>query len=228
MKNYYTLILAGVALAATATASQAAEPLKVQVGAASEYTGKGLGKSDGNTAAFGSVRWNVGKGFYLNAFASEAASSKGADAEVILSGGYEREFGDTSIDVMVMHRKLTGETNGVDSAYWEYQADVSRDFGKRFSGRLRVNYSSEAYGSADEAWWVEAQGSFKITSADKLTVAYAQRRLDRGVEYDAWNIGVKHKFSKAVSGDLRWYDTDGHEFGERYEGRLVAQLAVNF
>jgi uncharacterized protein (TIGR02001 family) len=227
MSNRSTLLLAALALSATATVSHAA-PLDIEVGAASEYTGKGLGKSDGDTAAFGQVRWNVANGFYVSAFASEAASSKGADAEVILSGGYERKFGDVAVDLRAMHRELTGEKFGVDSAYWEYQADVSRNFGKSFSGRLRVNYSPEAYGAADENWWVEVQGGYKLTPSDKVTVAYGQRRPDRGVDYDAWNVGVKHKFSPKVAGDLRWYDTDGHQYGKRYEGRLVAALTVNF
>ncbi|MDO9338284.1 MAG: hypothetical protein EON95_07410 [Caulobacteraceae bacterium] len=227
MSKLALLIISAATLAVTASASQAAD-VSGQVGLASQYLGKGLGKSDEEPALFGSGRWNVAEGFYASAFASQAASSRGADAEVILTGGYEHEFGEVAVDVQVMRREMTGETNGVDSAYWEYQADVSRDFGERFSARLRVNYSADTYGAADEAWWVEAQGGFKLTPSDKLTVAYAQRRLDRGADYDAWNIGVKHKFNKTVSADLRWYDTDGHDLGERYEGRLVAALTLSF
>ena len=205
----------------------AADPVTGQIGIASEYIGKGLGKSDEDPAVFGSVRWQT-NGFYANGFASQAASTKGADAEVIVAAGYERDIGDWGVDVQVMHRQMTGETNGVDSGYVEFQGDVSRDLTDHVSARVRVNYSPDTYGSGDAAWWSEAQATFKLTSADKLSVAYGVRRVDNGSDYNAWNIGVKHKFTPAVAGDLRWYDTDEHDLGSRYEGRLVASLSYSF
>ena len=221
---------AGLMIAAasvTCAGSAAADPITGQVGIASEYLGKGLGKSDEDPAAFGSVRWQT-NGFYANGFVSQAASTKGADAEVILSAGYERDIGDWGLDVQVMHRQMTGETNGVDSGYIEIQGDVSRDLTDHLSARLRVNYSPDTYGAADAAWWSEAQATFKLTSADKLSIAYGVRRVDNGSDYNAWNIGVKHKFTPAIAGDLRWYDTDEHALGSRYEGRLVASLSYSF
>lgn len=204
-----------------------ADPVSGQIGIASEYLGKGLGKSDEDPALFGSVRWES-NGFYANGFASQAASSKGSDAEAIVAVGYENEIGGWSFDNQIMYREMLNETNGVDSGYFEWQGDVSRDLNDHLSARLRLNYSPDTYGGGDEAWWTEAQATLKLTSRDKLSVAYAQRRIDNGTDYDAWNIGVKHKFSPAISGDLRWYDTDGHEFGSRYEGRLVASVAYSF
>lgn len=225
LARYSALLLATACLVAGAPAI--ADPVSGQVGVASEYTGKGLGKSDEEPAVFGSVRWQT-NGFYLNGFASEAASTRGADAEVIVAAGYEREFGDWGVDVQVMHRQMTGETNGVDSGYLEFQADVSRDLTDRLSARMRVNYSPDTYGSTDAAWWSEAQLTFKLTSTDKLSVAYGQRRVDNGSDYDAWNVGVKHKFTPAIAGDLRWYDTDEHDLGSRYDSRLVASLSYSF
>jgi uncharacterized protein (TIGR02001 family) len=204
-----------------------ADPITGQVGVASEYVGKGLGKSNEDPAVFGSVRWQT-NGFYANGFFSQADSSRGADAEVIIAAGYERDFGDWGLDAQVMHRQLTGETNGVDSSYVEFQADLSRDLTDRLSARMRVNYSPDGYGAADTAWWSEAQTTFKLTSKDKLSAAYGLRRVENGTDYDAWNIGVKHKFTPAISGDLRWYDTDGHDLGSRYDGRLVASVSLSF
>ncbi|WGM39904.1 TorF family putative porin [Caulobacter sp. NIBR1757] len=198
-----------------------------KVGLASQYLGKGLGKSDEDPAFNGSVRWTQ-DGFYADAFVSQAASTRDAESEVILTGGYVAEFGGFDLDSQLLYREMTGEENGIDSGYFEAQFDLSRDFGKTFSGRLRVNYSPDTYGATDEAWWVEAQGGAKIYDGGKLTAAYGLRRTENGTDYDAWNIGVKHKFTKAISGDLRWYDTDGHDFGERYEGRLVAALTYSF
>ncbi len=216
-------VVFGMAIAAPAMAGD----ISGKVGLASQYLGKGLGKSDQDPAVSAALRWTEG-GFYADAFYSQAASSRGADSEVIMTGGYVAEFGEYELDSQLLYREMIGEENGVDSGYFEAQFDLSRDFGKTFSGRMRVNYSPDTYGSTDEAWWIEAQGGAKLGDNDKVTVAYGLRRTENGTDYDAWNIGVKHKFTKAFSGDLRWYDTDGHEFGERYEGRLVAALTYSF
>lgn len=216
-------VVFGMAIAAPATAGD----ISGKVGLASQYLGKGLGKSDEDPAVSAALRWTEG-GFYADAFYSQAASSRGANSEVIMTGGYVAEFGEYELDSQLLYREMIGEENGVDSGYFEAQFDLSRDFGKTFSGRMRVNYSPDTYGSTDEAWWIEAQGGAKLGDNDKVTVAYGLRRTENGTDYDAWNIGVKHKFTKAFSGDLRWYDTDGHEFGERYEGRLVAALTYSF
>lgn len=222
-------LAAGSLLAASPAAASAGDPDPItgQIGIASEYTGKGLGKSNEDPAAFASVRWQP-NAFYVNAFISEATSSRGADSEFILSAGYERELGDWDVDVNVMHRQMIGETNGVDSSYVEVQGDISRALTDHISARFRVNYSPDGYGATEEAWWTEAQVTFKLTSNDKLSVAYGLRRLDGGNDYDAWNVGVKHKFTPAISGDLRWYDTDSHELGSRYDGRLVASISYSF
>ncbi len=216
-------VVFGMAIAAPAMAGD----ISGKVGLASQYLGKGLGKSDEDPAVSASLRWTEG-GFYADAFYSQAASSKGANSEVIMTGGYVAEFGDYELDSQLLYREMIGEDNGVDSGYFEAQFDLSRDFGKTFSGRMRVNYSPDTYGATDEAWWIEAQAGAKLGDNDKVTVAYGVRRTENGTDYDAWNIGVRHKFTKAFSGDLRWYDTDGHEFGERYEGRLVAALTYSF
>lgn len=223
-----TLIVGSALTVSPAVASQAdPDPITGQIGIASQYIGKGLGKSDGDPAAFGSVRWQ-NSGFYVSGFISQATSSRGADAELILSAGYARDLGDWDVDVVVMHRQMTGETNGVDSGYVEFQGDLSRPLTSRLSARLRINYSADTYGTAEAAWWTEAQATFQLTSKDRLSAAYGLRRVDGGSDYDAWNIGVKHKFTPAISGDLRWYDTDSHDLGDRYDGRLVAALTYSF
>ncbi|ADL00430.1 TorF family putative porin [Brevundimonas subvibrioides] len=224
---YLSSALVAGATALTCAAPALADPITGQVGIASQYIGKGLGKSDEEPAVFGSVRWSA-NGFYVSAFESEAASSKGANAEVIATAGYATDIQDWGIDVQVMHRQMIGETNGVDSGYVEFQGDISRDLTDHISARMRVNYSADTYGSGEAAWWSEAQASLKLTSTDKLSIAYGIRRVDNGSDYNAWNIGVKHKFSPAIAGDLRWYDTDEHDLGSRYEGRLVASISYSF
>lgn len=221
-----SLVTCAAVFAAQSAAAQEVE-VEGRIGLASEYVGKGLGKSDGELAPFAEIGASL-NGFYVNAFVSDAASSRGADAEVILAAGWAGEVQGFDVDAQVMHREMLGEVSGFDSVFTEYQVDVSRDFGAGWAGRLRVNYSSDGYGPSEEAWWVEAQATVRLTGSDKLSFAVAERTVDNGSDYTAWNVGVRHRFTSEISGDLRWYDTDAHELGDRYDGRLVAALTYSF
>lgn len=210
-----------VSLAPTAAHAQS---VSGQIAVASEYVGKGLGKSAGEPSISGSVELESGA-FYASAFASSADLSSGAHAEIVTAVGYRPEFAGFTLDVSVVNRDLPGVVAGYDRNYWEYQADASRKLGP-VSTRLRVNYTPDGAGGTREAWWTELQGGLALDGRTKATAALAERRADGGAEYLAWNAGVKRKLTDQVSLDVRWYDTDGHSFGEAYEGRLVAALTL--
>ncbi len=204
----------------------AAQDFNWQVGVASEYIGKGVGKSNGEVAPFGSVEVGAGE-VYASVFASTAEISSGADAETVTTIGWRPTVGDVKFDLAVLNRDLPGTRAGVDSNYFEYQADATRAFG-RVNTRLRVNYSPDGFAATQEAWWIELQGSVALDSKTKASIAVADRSADGGAEYTAWNAGVKRKLTDNISLDVRWFDTDGHDFGEPYEGRLVGSLSISF
>lgn len=219
-------LLAGLFAACLCPTAAASQSVTGQIAVASEYVGKGAGKSAGDPSVSGSIQVEGGA-FYASAFASSADLSSGAHAEVITAVGYRPEFAGFAFDVSVMNRDLPGARSGYDSNYWEYQADASRKIGP-VSTRLRVNYTPDGAGGAQEAWWVELQGGVAIDRKTKFTAAVADRSSDGGAEYVAWNVGVKRKLADNLALDVRWYDTDGHRFGEPYEGRLVGSLAFSF
>lgn len=204
----------------------AAQSISGQVGVASQYVGKGAGKSDENPAVSGSIELEVGD-FYVSGFASSADISSGAHAEVITAVGYRTTLAGVKFDAQVMNRDLPGSRAGIDKNYWEYQVDASRKFGP-VSTRFRVNYTPDGFSATQEAWWIELQGTVALDGKTKASAAIADRSADGGAEYVAWNMGVKRALTDAVSADLRWYDTDGHSLGETYEGRLVAALTYAF
>lgn len=220
------LVAAAAVAAALLPAASAAQEFSGQVGVASEYVGKGVGKSNGEPSVFGSAEVES-HGFYASVFASTAELSNGADSEIITAVGWRPEAAGFDFDFQVMNRDLPGARPGTDSNYWEYQADASRKIGP-VSTRLRVNYTPDGNGATREAWWVEAQGSVALSKSTKASAAIADRSADGGAEYVAWNAGVKHKLTDAVALDVRWYDTDGHSYGEAYEGRLVGSLSLSF
>lgn len=196
-----------------------------QIGLASEFIGKGIGKSNGELSPFVSVEIESGAA-YASVFVASAELSQGADAEIISAIGYRPEVGSVSLDLSVINRDLPGTRAGVDSNYFEYQVDASRKFGP-VSTRLRVNYTPDGFGATREAWWTELQGSLAVGTATKLSAAIADRTADGGAGYAAWNIGAKHRIGDQVTLDLRYFGTDSSQISESYEDRIVASISVS-
>lgn len=196
-----------------------------EVGVASQYVGKGLGKSDGDPSLFAGVEARSG-GFYAKVWASSAANAQGSDAEIISTVGYQTRVSGTGLNLSILNRDLPGARLGVDENYFEFQGDVSRRLGP-VNTRLRVNYTPDGYAATEEAWWVELNGTVAVNAATRVSAAIANRAAENGADYNAWNIGVNRKLVDNMSLDVRWYDTDGHARGETYEGRLVAALTFS-
>lgn len=218
-------VLSAGFLALAAGSASAEDGVSVQLGVASEYVGKGLGKSDEEPAVSGSIEYSR-SGVYASLFASTAKLSQGSDAEILTTIGYRFEAAGTGFDLSVINRDLPGTRKGVDANYTEYQADASRKFGP-VSTRFRVNYTADGFAATQEAWWIELQGGVALDKLTRATVAVADRSADGGAEYTAWNMGVKRKLGDRFALDVRWYDTDGHRYGASYEGRLVAGLTFS-
>lgn len=219
------LSFALVSTAALAGGAQA-QSIGVDVGVASQYVGKGLGKSGGDIAPFAKIEVEH-NALYANLFVSSASGAQGFDSEIITMAGWRPQAAGFAFDLGVMNRELPGTRAGVDSNYWEYQADASRKLGP-VATRLRVNYSPDGFAATKEAWWVELQGAVSAGPRTKASAAIADRSADGGADYRAWNAGVKHKLTDALALDLRWYDTDSHELGDNYDGRLVAAATYSF
>ena len=224
-------LIAGFAAAVGFTSAAQAQSFDAlefdaQIGVASQYIGKGLGKSAGDPSVNGSVEVSSGA-FYASFFATTAKLTQGSDAEIVSVIGWRPEAAGYKFDLSVVNRDLPGTRDGVDANFWEYQADASRKLGP-VSTRLRVNYTPDGFAGTKEAWWVELQGTVSVGPKTKASAAIADRTADGGAEYAAWNVGVKHKLTDKLAADLRWYDTDSHALGENYDGRLVGALTYAF
>ncbi|HBV12426.1 MAG TPA: hypothetical protein DEB60_04790, partial [Brevundimonas sp.] len=135
VRGLCTAALVAIACAADPATAQSVEGRwSGQLGLASEYVGKGLGKSAGDPSLNGTLEASYGD-LYGSVFASTANLSQGSDAEIITALGWRPRAAGFAFDLSVMNRDLPGTRAGVDANYWEYQADVARRFG-RVSGRL--------------------------------------------------------------------------------------------
>jgi len=220
------MALAALSASMLATSASADDLINVQLGVASEYLGKGIGKSNDKPSVSGSIEI-AHSGFYANLFAASAELSQGADSEIVTSIGYRNTVAGFGVDMGIVNRELPGNRAGVDSNYTEFQTDLSRKFGG-VSTRLRVNYTDDGYAATQEAWWVELQAGISLDTKTKATAAVEDRSAEGGAEYMAWNIGAKRKLTDQIALDVRWYDTDGHRFGDAYDGRLVGALTYSF
>ena len=218
--------IAVVALAPVVPSVAEAQSFSGELGVASQYIGKGLGKSDGDIAPFAKVEATLGQA-YASVLVSDAAGAQGYDIEIVSTLGWRPKAAGFAFDLGVLNRDLPGSRAGVDADYWEYQADAARNLGP-VATRLRVNYSPDGFAATKAAWWLELQGAAAVSAATKVSAAVANRMADGGIDYNAWNLGAKHRLTDTVALDLRWYDTDRHSAGEPYEGRLVASAAYSF
>ena len=222
------LPLSGAAILAAGmliSGAASAQDFNGEIGVATENTAKGLGKSGGEP----SVSAAVGVSYddvYAEVSGSSVDIAQGADTEIIATVGYAPTIGAYSFDISALHRTLIGSPAGYDDVYMEYQADASRKVGP-VGLRMRVNYSPDSSGGSREAWWVEMQGGVALDARSRATVALGERTIEGGDDYVAWNVGVKRKLTDALALDVRWYDTDSHALGERYEGRLIAALTFS-
>jgi len=200
--------------------------LSGQIGLASEFVGKGLGKSNREISPFGSIEAKAND-IYASIFVASAELPQGADLEIVSAIGYRPKIGSVSLDISIINRDLYGSRIDYQGNSFEYQVDATRKFGP-VTGRLRLNYTPDGFGATEGAWWNEIQGTVSLDAKTRLSAAIGERNADGGAEYVAWNIGARRKLTDDLSLDLRFYDTDSPEISDAYDSRFVGSLSYAF
>lgn len=225
MKILALAAAAAAALASPALAQDRGWDISGEVGAATDYVSKGVSKTNGDPQVF--AGWTAARGdFYVTPWVSNADFGPGADAEVKLTAGWAPEAWGYEWDWAVIGKAYPGTVAGEDDTMVEVQGAVRRAIGPA-DLRLLVNYTPDNYGAAEDAWWWEGAAAWKLSSKAKIGGALGWRGQDGGNDYYAWNAGVLYKLTDRLSADVRYYDTDGHEFGDNYESRVVGALKLS-
>ena len=55
-----------------------------------------------------------------------------------------------------------------------------------------------------------------------------QQWVDSGADYLGWNLGVGYAFNDVFGLDLRYHDTNEHDWGDIYDSRVVVSLTAGF
>jgi uncharacterized protein (TIGR02001 family) len=215
-------------LATPALAQEAAteSPWSFEVVLESEYISKGTGKSEGEPALELGVKRELGPA-YAGAWAGTVKTSQGGDAEVHLYVGAATDVGPFELDGRITYKTAPGTADGFQDDWIELRGVASTEVaGTELS--LKVEFSPDNYALTKEAWWIEGEASREVAPGWTVSAAYGAREQNGGADYRAWNAGVTWEVREGVELDLRWYDTDSHDLGENYDGRVFAALILSF
>jgi uncharacterized protein (TIGR02001 family) len=236
MRNRPLAILAvvafGTGVASQANAQDASAPTTSQwsfnVAGASDYVFRGVSQTQEDPAISGGVDLAYGS-VYAGTWASNVDFGDGdTNAEIDLYGGFRPEVAGWNLDLGVIGYLYTNQPDRADYDYAEFKAAASRAAGPATVGAA-VYYSPDFFGaSEDEATYVEANAAF--SPADKWTLSGAVGRqfVSSDLNYTTWNAGVAWQLTSRLAVDVRYHDTDEHDFGDIYGSRAVASLKATF
>ena len=196
------------------------------LGAATQQVGKGAGQTRGEPTVFAALRTGRGP-LYASASANTVRLGPGGEGEANLTVGARSKAAGFEGHAGVHLMQRLGAAEGFDGRWVEYEVGVTRALG-RASAALIVNYSPDADGPAREAWWNQALVAWGLTDASRISAAVGRRTADGGGDYNAWNIGFTHRTPAGAAFDVRFHDTDKHEFGGEFGRRLVGTLSHTF
>jgi len=219
--------LIGLGLSSHAQAQDGEIAWNVAVG--SDYVFRGVSQTEEEAAISGGVDLTSGA-FYAGAWASNVAFPGDPDtnAEIDVYAGVRPEFAGWTWDIGAVGYFYAGQPDGADYTYVEAKVAASRAFGPATLGAA-VYYSPDFFGAAeDEATYVEINGA--VSPADKWTISGALGRqfLSSEFDYTTWNIGVARQLTDNLTLDVRYHDTEEHDFGDIYGSRAVASLKAVF
>ena len=220
-------------IASQADAQVAAEPsspaIAWNVAASSDYVFRGVSQTEEDAAISGGVDLTNGR-FYAGAWASNVAFPGDPDtnAEIDLYAGIRPEFSGWNWDLGAVGYFYTGQPAGADYDYVEARVAASRAIGPATVGAA-IFWSPDFFGaSEDEATYVEANTAFSPVDNWTVSGAVGRQFLSSDFDYTTWNLGAAYQLTENLALDLRYHDTDEHDFGPIYGSRAVASLKAVF
>ncbi len=197
--------------------------------ASSDYVFRGVSQTEEEPAISAGIDASVGA-FYAGAWASNVSFPGDDDtqAEIDLYGGFRPEVAGWSLDLGVVGYLYASQPDGADYDYVELKAAASRAVGPATVGAA-VYWSPDFFGaSEDEATYVEANAAFSPANRWTISGAVGRQFVSSDFDYTTWNLGAAYQLTSNLAVDVRYHDTDEHDFGDIYGARAVASLKAAF
>lgn len=237
LKTALLAAAASVAFSSAAMAQDEGLKLSYNVGVASDYIFRGISNTNNDPQVFGGVDATYGIG-YAGVWASNVDfGTPNPEAEIDVYAGVKPTVGDVNLDLGVIYYGYSKDKNGVPGSYsyFEVKAAASKAFGPATFG-VAAYYSPEFPSDGGEAIYAEVNGSAPIGEKLTLSGAVGLQHVDAagyfsGVnnDYVTWNLGVSAAITDNLTADLRYSDTDSHEFGKSlYGSALTVALKAAF
>lgn len=232
MKTLKTALVAAAASLAMGGSALAQDNSEVfdfsfNLGAATDYVWRGVSQTDENFQVSGGVDttlWGVG---YAGAWISNVDFGNSTDAELDLYAGVKPQVGPVTLDLGVIYYGYLNAPSNSNQDFVEWKLAGSAPIGPATVGAA-VYWSDDFFGNTGNATYVELNGSVPV--AEKITVsgAVGHQNVDYDGDYTTWNLGVSYALNDIVGFDLRYHDTDEHDFGDLYESRVVLAIKAAF
>lgn len=231
MKTLTTALLAAAATVAMGGAAFAQEDsafdLSFNVGAATDYVWRGVSQTDEDPQISGGIDVTVGGLVYAGTWLSNVDFGNDTDFELDLYAGVRPTLGPVSLDLAILYYGYINAPSGSDQDFVEFKAAGSVPVGSATVG-AGVYYSDNFFGDTGPATYVELNGSAPIGEKFSVSGAVGYQDVDYDGDYTTWNLGVGYALTDYLGVDLRYHDTNEHDFGNLYDSRVVLGLKAAF
>jgi uncharacterized protein (TIGR02001 family) len=221
--------VASLALGSMAHAQETSDlDFSFNVGGASDYVFRGVSQTGEDPQIFGGVDAAIGDKAYAGVWASNVDFGDGTDFEYDIYAGFKPTLGAATLDLAVIYYGYGGMPSGANWDYWEGKAAVSVPAGPATLGAA-VYYSPEFTGKTGDAWYKEVNAAFAIPDTKfSINGAVGHQSIAKAGDYATWNVGAGFALNDNLSLDVRYHDTDAHDFGNIYGSRVVASVKLVF
>lgn len=195
-----------LAMPAAAIAQERSVELSYNLAGTTDYVWRGFSQSDTHGAVQGGADLTYGN-FYAGTWASSVDFADGTDAEWDFYAGYTGTAGAIDWDVGLTYYTYVDAPSGSDYNFVELNAAASYAIDD-FTLGASIHYSPDFYGTSDKsATYVEATAEYTVTEKLALSGGFGRQFLDKGQDYNAWNLGATVNLNEALAVDVRYWDS---------------------
>ncbi|WP_126419641.1 hypothetical protein [Asticcacaulis excentricus] len=200
--------------------------LSGQLTAATDSTSKGVSETQGN-GQVGMALTATRNWFYASARYKNYKGSDGSDYQSGLAVGGKWTLGKATLNSQIIYKVNDGARPGSDTHFVEWQSEASRAFGRTTLKALTI-WSPDSSGATQEAVYYELGAVQKLSDRWSVSGGLGERRTEPKRTYTAWNAGATLTLNARTTLDLRYYDTNRHEYSKAHGDRLVLALQRRF